>query len=593
MDEDAAPVEETEDRIIVTGTRIPTPLDQVGRSITVVTAAEIEQRQQRFVYDVLTAVPGLQVTRSGSFGALSSVSVRGLASDQTLVVQDGIVLNNPGSFGTPFNFANFDTSDVERIEVIRGAQSTLYGSDAIGGIINIVTKDGSEGLGGSGYLEAGSFGTFRGAATLRGGSETVSGRVTLAGTTTDGFSTADEANGNREDDGFRNVTLSAKGRYQPLEILSFDAVFRFQDSENEFDSFAFGIGPVDGDEIGETEEVTAGGFATLDTFGGRLKNRLSITYARNEQINLTDGAVSFDSTGTRLSYEYQGTAQLFDGLTAVFGAEYERQEAVTRTGFGGNQEIFQTSGYGLFQIQPLDGVSLTAGVRYDTSEDFGSATTVSGAGAIRIPLIDATLRGSYSEGFRAPSAGELGFNPDLQAEVSNGWDIGLERDFWRGRAQASVTWFDQRVEDLIAFDLAAFTFINVQTFETSGLEVAAAISPIEALTLDVSYTYLDAFNVSTTLAAGNQPDHRFNAEITLRPTAQWTLSAGIYFNGREPDGAAALDSFTLLSLRASYALSENADLFARLENATDANYQDNAGFGTAPLNVAGGMRVRF
>ena len=253
--------------VVVTGTHIPTPIKFEGRSISVITSDEMKLRQQRVVYDGLAAVPGVQVTRSGSYGALASVSMRGLDSDQTLVVQDGIVLNNPATFGNTFDFSKLDTRDIERIEVIRGAQSTLYGSDAIGGVINIVTKEGSQGIKGSGFLEGGSLRTLQGGATVRGGNRNISGRMTLGGISTGGFSSAEEANGNTEDDGLKSLNFSGKGKYRVGDKLTLSGVFRHQNSVNEFDSFL--SQPVDGTEIRQSKELSLGGIATLDTISGR------------------------------------------------------------------------------------------------------------------------------------------------------------------------------------------------------------------------------------------------------------------------------------------------------------------------------------
>ncbi len=579
------------DTIIVTGTRIETPIDQVGRSVSVLTSDTIEIRQQRFVFDALNAVPGVQIIRSGSFGALSTVSLRGLPSDQTLVVQDGVVLNDPASFGNGFNFANFDTADIERIEILRGAQSTLYGSDAIGGVVNIVTKDGSEGFGGNGFIEGGSFRTFRGAASVYGGNDLASGRLTVSGITTRGFSSADEANGNTEDDGFDNLTISTKGRFQPTENLILSAVVRYQDSENEFDSFSGG--PIDGDEIGETETLSVAGFATHTLFDGRLENKFSITYLLNDRLNLTDSVPSFDAKGTRIAYEYQGTVQLADWGSLVAGAEYEEQESQVEVGFGGNQEIETTSGFGLIQLTPLPYVTLNAGVRHDASPDSSNETTFSVSGVVEVPQTGTLLRGSYAEGFRAPTAGELGFNPDLFAEFSTGWDVGLEQPLLDGTVSVSVTYFDQEIDDLIAFDLGAFTFVNIQEFSSEGVEVALDARVTDWLTVNAAYTYIDAINLSTEIAAGNQPDHRFNVEVAAQPTERLSLSLGINYNGEEQDGAVTLDNFVVVNLRGAYALTDNLDLFARVENLTDADYQDNAGFGTAPISAFGGVRTRF
>ncbi len=582
---------QSRDTIVVTGTRFETPLDQVGRSVSVVDNEDIALRQQRFLFDALNTVPGIQVTRSGSFGALASVSLRGLPSNQTLVVQDGIVLNNPSTFGNTFDFANFDTAVIERVEVLRGAQSTLYGSDAIGGVINIVTKDGREGFGGELFAEGGSFGTFRGAATLLGGNDIASARLTLSGVQTDGFSSADEANGNTEDDGFQNISLSSKARFAPTENFDVVVVAQYQDSENEFDSFT--TLPVDGDEIGESEELSIAGIATHKSFDGMLENQISISYLRNDRLNLTAGVPSFDALETRISYEYQGTAKPAEWISVIAGAEFDQQESEITVGFGGNQEIETISGFGLVQLQPLPFVTLNAGVRHDASTAFSDETTFSLSAAVVMPQTNTIFRGSFAEGFRAPTAGELGFNPTLFAEFSDGWDVGIEQPLFDGRARFSATYFNQNIDDLIAFDLAAFTFVNVQQFSTEGVEIALDAYINEWLSIAASYTYTDAVNLSTTLAAGNQPNDKVSVELAMQPNEKLTISAGGAYNGEEIDGAVVLDDFFVLSLRASYAVSDQFDVFARVENATDADYQDNFGYGTAPASVFAGVKARF
>ncbi len=579
------------DTIIVTGTRFEMPLDQVGRSVSVINKQEIERRQQRFLYDALNTTPGIQVTQSGSFGALASISLRGLPSNQTLVVQDGVVLNNPSSFGNTFDFANFDTAVIERIEVLRGAQSTLYGSDAIGGVINIVTKDGRDGFGGEAFLEGGSFGTYRGAASLLGGNDIASGRLTLSGVRTNGFSSADEANGNVEDDGFENVSISSKARLAPTDNLSVEFVAQYQDSENEFDSFT--TVPVDGDEIGESEELSIAGFVTHQSFDGRLENQISISFLRNNRVNRTNGLPTFDALGTRISYEYQGTAKLTDWISVIAGAEYDHQESEVVVGFGGNQEIETISGFGLLQIQPVTFVTLNAGIRHDASSEFSDETTFSISTAIAVPQTGTIFRGSFAEGFRAPTAGELGFNPTLFAEFSDGWDIGVEQPLFDGRARFTATYFNQNIDDLIAFDLAAFTFVNVQEYSTKGVEIALDAYINDWLSVAASYTYTDAVNLSTSIAAGNQPNDKFSIELAMQPTDKLSISVGGTYNGEELDGATVLDDFFVLSLRGAYAISDQFTVFARVENATDADYQDNFGYGTAPASVFGGVKARF
>ncbi|MGF1545676.1 MAG: TonB-dependent receptor plug domain-containing protein [Parvularculaceae bacterium] len=587
------PQGETNDEIIVTGTKLPTPIDQVGRSVDVISGAEIEIRQQRFLTDALGAAPGVQIIRSGTFGALASVSLRGLPSGQTLLVQDGIVLNDPVSFQNGFNFANFSTDDVARIEVLRGAQSTLYGSDAIGGVVNVVTKDGREGFGGSAFLEGGSFDTVRGGASLYGGGERASGRISASAVTTNGFSSADEANGNVEDDGFDNLTVSSKGRVQATANLELDAVIRFQDSEVEFDGFDFAAGgPVDAGDVALTEELSLAGSATHRAFGGALESRARISFLRNDQTNLSD-ANPFDAQGTRASYEYQATVRPAAFLTLVAGAEYDQQRSRVDAGFGATEGIDTISGFGLVQARAGSFLTLNAGVRHDTSEDFGGETTFSASAAFAVPVTGTILRASYSEGFRAPTASELSFNPDLFAEFSDGFDAGIEQPLFDDRLRLRATYFDQSIDDLIAFDLTTFNFLNVQTFRSEGVEASLDARPADWLSIKAAYTYTDATNVSLGVVAGGQPDHRVNAELAAMATRRLSLSVGVTYNGEEEIVGQTLDAFTLVNLRAAFAARDGLELFARVENALDADYQDNVGFGTAPVSAFGGVRATF
>ncbi len=603
------------DEIIVTGTRFETPLSQVGRAVDIITIKQIEQRQHRFVFDSLQTIPGVQTISAGSLGGLRTVSVRGLPSDQTLFVQDGIVSNNPAFFGNSFDFANFDTNDIERIEILRGAQSTLYGSDAIGGVINIITKDGpADGnLGVNAFVEGGSFGTFRGGATVLAGNETVSGRVSISGVTTSGFSAADEADGNIEDDGFRNITISSKLRFQPNEHLQATGVIRFSDSHNEFDGFPppnFTF--ADDNAIGETRELSLAGRVTHNAFNGRLQNRVSITYFDSEIINLVNDVVTFDPNGQRTSYEYQGTLSPTKNFSFIGGFEFERERSTSATTPEGGLDNSTTSGFALVQLKTLKALTLDAGIRIDNTSNFGSVTTFSASASYKIPHTGLTLKGSFAEGFQAPTAGELDFNlaqtasftfdPDidlfLTPETSSGFDVGLTYIFKNTRAELTVTYFDQQVDDLVTFLFVPGApnfgaFINIEEFDTKGIEFGAKIHLNKQLYFEGAYTYIDALNITSNITAGNQPENRFHAEFVYQPINTLTLSAGITFNGQEPDGAQTLESFTLLNLRAAYQFNDSLEIFGRIENATDADYQDNLGFGTAPISIFGGIRANF
>ncbi|MEM9705293.1 MAG: TonB-dependent receptor [Pseudomonadota bacterium] len=601
------------DTIIVTGTRFPIPLDQLGQSVSVITAEDIELRQQVQIFDALALVPGLQTQRSGPIGTVSTVFLRGAPSNTTLVVQDGIVLNNLAATSGGFSFANFDTSDVERIEVIRGAQSTIYGSDAIGGVVNIITKSGAEGFGGSARLEGGSFGTFRGQATVRGGNDQLNGRITVGGVTTNGFSAQSD---NDEDDGYENITLSTRVAYKPLETLTFDGVVRYSDSETEFDGF-----PTDF-AVSNTEELNVAGFATHEALDGRLTNRFGVTYSTLDSINLQDegGAegdgipsnVTFVQDGERLSYEYQGSLQATEWLDVIVGAEREEAKADVPVAFVSfSEQVNQTSGFGLARLQPTTWIDLTVGIRHDANSQFGGSTTANGAGSIQIDQTGTVLRGSYSEGFRAPSPGQLGANanslnailaagldPALVPETSTSWDIGVQQSITVADAVFGVTYFQSDINNLIDFESVgpdfASAFFNREEVDIEGVEVTLSATPVEGVQLEAAYTYLEAIDVATGIQLDNRPENRATFDISWDATRKLRLGAQVIYNGDETESfGAPLESFVLLNLRGEYDLNDAFTVFARLDNATDTDYFDNSGFNTAPISAFGGVRARF
>lgn len=611
---DAAPAtDETVEEIVVTGTRLAVPLDQIGQSVSVITAADIQARQQAQVFDALQLVPGIQTQRSGPIGTTSTVFVRGAPSQQTLVVQDGIVLNSLAATSGGFNFANFDTSDVERIEVIRGAQSTIYGSDAIGGVINIITKTGRDGFGGSASLEAGSFGTVRGQGTVYGGDSKLYGRATVSAQRSDGFSAQ---SGNTEDDGFENLTISGRVGYEPTENLKLEAVARYSDSTLEFDGFPTEFA------ISDTEEWNAAAFATHTSLDGRLVNRVGITYSWLKSNNLNDEAgdegdgipseLTFLQEGERISYEYQGAFEANNWLDVVAGFEYEEAEADVPVAFVSfAEQIDQTSGYGLVRIKPTSWLNLTGGIRHDSSDRFGDATTANATANITLDSTGTIIRGSYSEGFKAPTPGQLGANaaaleeilalgrsPELNPEQSTSWDIGVQQALPLGGATLSLTYFQNDISNLIAFEFLfpAFvsSFFNIDSVSIEGVEVELAASPLDGLDILASYTYLEAVDDATGVQLDNRPEHRATLDVQYAATSDFNIGAQLIYNGAETESFGdPLDDFAIVNLRADYQVTDKIQLFGRIDNLFDADYVDNFGFNTAPLSAYVGVRTSF
>ena len=249
---------QVDDEIIVDGLRIGSP-GLAGTSVAIITAEDIELRGYSFALDAIATAPGVTVNQNGAFGGLATVRIRGASTDQTLVILNGVPLSDPTAVGGGYDFSILDTDDIDRIEILRGPQSTLWGSDAIGGVINIITKRPEPGFGGSLFAEGGSYGTFRGGAALSGGGETGDFRISASGVTTDGISKADEADGNTERDGYNGLTLAGKGGLNLPHDIRLDGFIRYMNGETQIDGFPppnFSL--ADTSDFSETKQFTAG-----------------------------------------------------------------------------------------------------------------------------------------------------------------------------------------------------------------------------------------------------------------------------------------------------------------------------------------------
>ena len=383
----------TQDTIIVEGSRLNQNVTEIGSSVTIITAEDIEKLGFSFALDAVATAPGVTINSNGAFGGNASVRIRGASSEQTLVIVDGVPVNDASSPGGGFNFARFDTENIEQIEVLKGPQSTLWGSDAIGGVVSIKTKRPEQGFGGTVFGEYGSFNTFRGGASVENGNETGDFRLAIVGTSTDGISKADEDLGNEEDDPYDAITVSGKGGFNFAGDARLSADVLWTDADAAFDASGGANG--DGDRVSETEELSANVSLTGTLFEGRLENLLLVGYSEIDRENFTDGASSFGAAGERMIYRYQGTLAVNEMTTIAFGAEREDSEA--------NDNDTSIDGlFALVAVNPTDQITLTGGLRVDDHERFGTETTGRVAAAYN-PTDNLTLRASWGQGFKAPT----------------------------------------------------------------------------------------------------------------------------------------------------------------------------------------------
>lgn len=593
--QDAETVETTLDTVIVEGSRLNQTETEVGSSVTIITAEDIDALGFDFAVDAVAAAPGVTINSNGAFGGSASVRIRGASSEQTLVLIDGVVVNDPTSPGGGFNFARLDTENIERIEILKGPQSTLWGTDAIGGVVSITTKRPEEGLGGSAFAEYGSFNTFRGGASIGNANDTGDFRLAIVGTSSDGISKADESNGNTEDDAYEALTLSAKGGFNLGGDARLSADVLWTDAEAEFDSFAGGAqGSVgDGDEVSETEEISANVSLTGSLFSNRLENLVLIGFSDITRENFSDGAPSFDAEGDRMLYRYQGTFEIDDQNTLAFGAE--REESTSR-----DEETSIDGLFALYEFKPVEQVTLTGGLRLDDHERFGSETTGRVAAAYN-PAENLTLRASWGQGFKAPTifqttfscCGAAGPNANLQAETSEAFDIGLD---WRsadGRAEAGITYFDQDTENQISFSFAVGGYENIAEVMSQGIEFYGAYEVTDWLSVSANYAYIDAED-----GDGNPvrrvPEHSGDVRFNVDPDGPFSGNVLVRYNGEESNSATTeVDSWTRVDVTGSYDLNDTVELFGRIENLFDEEYQQILGYGTPDLSGYLGIRLRY
>ncbi|MEM1051098.1 MAG: TonB-dependent receptor [Pseudomonadota bacterium] len=604
--------------IVVTANRTARAISQVGESVTVVGEEEIINRQASDVIDILRTIPGVTFNRNGGIGTNAGVSIRGAQSDQTLVLIDGVRINDPASPGGGFNFGPLLIGNIDRVEVVRGSQSVLYGSQAIGGVVNLLTREPTEELGIFARAEYGE----RDSAEFVGN---VSGRLgpvaaSFGGTylTTDGISTFNEARGGMEADGFESIGLNGKVDISLADNVSIDLRGFYADGETDIDGFApptFAFG--DTNEVSFREDFV--GYAGLNaTFlDGRFRNRLGFGYTNIDRRNFdfdTDFE-TFVASGENRRFEYQGVFDTGEFAELVFGAEREESE-FTSSSFGApptNADVWINSVFGQVNLTPVQGLSLTGGVRFDDHETFGSATTFAASGAYSPNDGDTVLRASYGEGFKAPALFQLFSdfgNSDLDAEESESWDVGLTHSFLDGRAQVGVTYFERDGTNEIVF-LSCFgstlppclvtdppfgTYDNVALTSADGWEFGVALQPVDGFDISLNYSIIDAFDDTTGNRLPRRPEETASLVADYKSESGFGIGTTILVVGDSFDNASnsqAVDGYFVADVRVSYAITESLELFGRIENVTDEEYETVFRFGQPGRAVFGGVRYRM
>lgn len=603
--------------VVVTANRSAQPIERVGASVTVLTQAAIEARQTTAVAELLAQTPSVNYSRNGGPGTVTSLRIRGAEGHHTVVLIDGVKLNDPSSTQGGFDFGNLLIGDASRIEVLRGAQSTLWGSQAIGGVVNIVTTEPTEAFQGSLDAEAGARGTtyFRGG--VGGANERLSWRLAASRYSTDGYSAYAAGT---EKDGYDNTGLSGRLNLKITDAVSVDLRSVWSSGRVDLDAWNG-----DSRDYGKTQELVAYAGLNFDLLDGRFRNRIGYAHTDTDRRNFNPDnkiqTLTFDAKGQNRRWEYQGVFAVTEALNATFGVEHEKSEMKSRSlgdwnpnAAYGRGEAELNSVYGQIQWTVLDGLTLTGGLRYDDHAQYGDNLLGQVAAAWSLNDGATVLRASWGQGFRAPGLYELYSeygNLDLQPEESDSWEIGVEQRLF-DRAVVSATYFQRDSDNEIDYGYClpgdahpmcgqpyGGYYQNIQKAEAKGVELIGRFDVTERLHLNANYTWTDAKN-----AVGEhegkrlrrRPEHMGN----LAADYDWAFGlktglsvryVGESFN--DLANAVKVDAFTLVDLRASYPIDENLEVYGRIENAFDEEYQTVLGYGTAGRGVFGGVRVRF
>lgn len=610
------------EEVIVVATRLPVAADKVGNAVSVIDDKRIEESQAVVTSDLLATLPGVTVVRNGGPGTLTAVRIRGAEADETLVLVDGVQMNDPADAGGGFDFGNLMVGDISRIEVLRGPQSTLYGSQAIGGVINIVTSEADGGVAGKASAEYGSMGSTQLKAGIGGKSDRLTARVAGSYYRTDGVSTYAAGT---EDDHFRNSTFSGRLGYAFTDALALDLRAYYADGKANYDGFPppnFSF--ADAGDYSTTKQFIGYAGLNFSVADGRLQNRVAFhsTSTDRDTFSGAIGAVAPGSTykGDNQRIEYQGSWKIVDGYTAVFGAQHERSK-MHSSAAPTFADVKMDSFYAQLQAEVAEGLTLTAGDRYDDHETFGTHHSPQIAAAWSLDT-GTILRASWGEGFKAPTLYQLYSayrNPNLGAETSKGWDAGIEQRFMDDRGSVRATYFQRDTRNRIAFlncpdpgqticslpGHSSFGYYdNTARNKANGVELEGAVSFTERASLSANYAHTISEDRSPGSATyGRQllrrPKDTANATVTYGWPRGVDSSVAVRYVSSSADNdfnvfpaaRVTLASYTLVDLRLAWSVTESLKIAGRVENLFDKEYQTVLDYGT--IGRAGYVSVNY
>lgn len=603
------------DELVISATGTPTPAKEIASSVTVITAKEIQTQQRRTLPQALAAVPGLNIVQIGGPGGQTSVFMRGTNSNHVKVLIDGIEANDPSTPNRSFDFGSMLTSDIERIEVLRGPQSGLYGANALAGVISITTKRGEGPPKLTASVEAGSYGTFNQTLGLSGGDDRFNYAFGIAHFKSEATPVTPPnlvPPGRRiNPNSYDNWSYSARLGFALTDTVSLNWVGRYTDGYLLSTGDSGWPSQPNGFRSSQSyKQAFTRGEIVWDPLDGRFVNRFGIAYTNQDRTNRAASATGLlglptPNRGERTKFDWRGDLKLTEGHTLVMGVQHETERLNSRTLTASSAN---TGAFLELQSNFSDRLFLVSNIRYDNDQEFGGHTTYRIAPAYILPGTETKLKASYGTGFKAPTLSErfsdsrpaYNFfgNPNLKPEENRGWDIGFEQPLLDQRARIGATWFHNDIENLITTNATRDSYANVGKATTKGLEAFAALELSPEFKVRADYTFTLAKDDIAHQELLRRPRHKASVTAVWTPVEKLSLSATLIYLGARVDGNRDFSisrmrapGAAIVNLAAEYKLSDRLTAFGRVDNLFDKRFENPVGFLVPGLSAYAGLRT--
>ncbi|UDF02819.1 TonB-dependent siderophore receptor [Asticcacaulis sp. AND118] len=589
--------EDAPQEVIVTLTREPVALSKVGQSVTTFDADAIARSQDVYLKDLIARSPSVSIAQTGGPGQVGTARFRGAESDRSLFLLDGVKLGDASQIGGGFNLGLLALNDAERVEILRGPLSTLWGSQAIGGVVSVTTRKpvapfetqvSVEGLDEYAIARAG----------IGGKAGNLSWRIAGSYTDDDGVSSL---RGGAENDGFTQKHLNAYIHYALSATSGLSARLATTRSDYDFDGYNASFQLADTRDTGFQDETLASLGYSNQVFDGRLKQTFTLSRTQTER-STSDlaNATAYPFEGRQVSFDYTGALALTEASKLVFGASSERSTAIAS---GLDKSVTLNGLFAQLRQDFTGGLTVNASVRYDDHSVFGDNTI--GQIAAAYALNDAVVfHASLGQGFKAPSLYQLydGWSGNLKLKPEEATNLDFGVDYYGANdSRYGVSVFGRKTENQIDYDMSTFTYGNIAETKAYGIELEGETRLTDTVRLSGNYSHIIARDDAKSSATykndlGRAPKHLANASLDWQATETVSLGASVRYAGKSFENiynSRVLDAYTLLDLRANYALNETVALYGRVENATDEDYETAANYASVGRRLWLGVRARY